>query len=178
VDDGRLVQRHLEGDPLAFGALVDRYQARVLTFISRTVVDRGRAEELAEEVFIRAFRHLRRFDRTTKFSTWIYAIASTVATTELRGRARHPPVSARPVAFEDATAAPGEASRSTHLAAVAARCVRGLPEPLRDAFVLRELEGMSSADIAEITGCDVGTVRNRLTRARILFAQAIEPAAP
>ena len=82
LDDSSLAQRHLAGDPRAFGALVDRYQTPVLNFIYRSVGDRVRAEDLAQEVFIRAFRHLRRFDRTKPFSTWIFTIASNLAKTE------------------------------------------------------------------------------------------------
>src|SRR5690242_15767408 len=72
LDDGRLVFEHLAGDPQAFGTLVDRYQTRLLNFINRTIGDRERAEDLVQEVFIRVFRHLHRFDQTKKFSTWIY----------------------------------------------------------------------------------------------------------
>src|SRR5881398_2588069 len=75
-DDRRLVLQHLAGDPQAFGTLVDRYQTRLLNFINRTIGDRERAEDLVQEVFIRVFRHLHRFDQTKKFSTWIYTIAS------------------------------------------------------------------------------------------------------
>ena len=88
LDDGRVAQRHLEGDPQAFGALVDRYQTRLLNVVNRTIGDRERADALVQQVFIRAFRHLRRFDRTKRFSSWIYTIASTLAKTEVRGRAR------------------------------------------------------------------------------------------
>ena len=86
--DGHLARRHLEGDPQAFGTLVDRYQTRLLNFISRTIGNRERAEDLVQQVFIRVFRHLRGFDRTKKFSTWIYTIASNLATNELHARGR------------------------------------------------------------------------------------------
>src|SRR6476660_9413730 len=90
LDDGRVVARHLSGDPQAFGALVDRYQTRLLNFVNRTIGDRERAEDLVQEVFIRVFRHLHRFDQTKKFSTWIYTIASNLAKNELRNRSRNP----------------------------------------------------------------------------------------
>lgn len=88
LGDSHLAQRHLEGDAQAFGALVDRYQTRLLNFVYRTIGDRERAEDLVQEVFILVFRHLHRFDRTKTFSTWIYTIASNLAITELRGRRR------------------------------------------------------------------------------------------
>src|SRR2546425_778707 len=81
--DGQLVLQHLASDSQAFGALVDRYQTRLLNFINRTIGDRERAEDLVQEVFIRVFRHLHRFDQTKKFSTWIYTIASNLAKNEL-----------------------------------------------------------------------------------------------
>src|SRR5436189_3730848 len=90
LDDGRLVLEHLAGDAQAFGALVDRYQTRLLNFINRTIGDRERAEDLVQEVFIRVFRHLHRFDQTKKFSTWTYMIASNLGKNELANRSRNP----------------------------------------------------------------------------------------
>src|SRR6266536_3357501 len=90
LDDGQVVLRHLSGEPQAFGTLVDRYQTRRLNFVNRTIGDRERAEDLVQEVFIRVFRHLHRFDQTKKFSTWIYTIASNLAKNELWNRSRNP----------------------------------------------------------------------------------------
>jgi RNA polymerase sigma-70 factor (ECF subfamily) len=175
LDDGRLAQRHLAGDPQAFGALVDRYQLRLLNFVNRTIGDRERAEDLVQEVFIRVFRHLHRFDRTKKFSTWIYTIASNLAKNELRSRSRNPLVRHGPVDFEDAAARPEDLFRRSHLAEGVAQCVGQLPRALRDVFVLRELEGKTYQDIAAITGCNLGTVKSRLSRARSSFARLIRP---
>lgn len=88
LDDGRLAQQHLEGDPQAFGALVDRYHTSLVDFINGTIPHAERAEDLVQEIFIRVFRHLRGFDQTKRFSTWIYAIASNLAERELRSRSR------------------------------------------------------------------------------------------
>ena len=90
LDDSRLVQQHLAGETRAFEILVERYQARLLNFVYRIVGDRERSEDLVQEAFIRVHRHLARFDRTKKFSTWIYTIASNLAKNELRNRARSP----------------------------------------------------------------------------------------
>jgi RNA polymerase sigma-70 factor (ECF subfamily) len=185
-DDGRLVLEHLAGDPQAFGTLVDRYQTRLLNFINRTIGDRERAEDLVQEVFIRVFRHLHRFDQTKKFSTWIYTIASNLAKNELRNRSRNPLVlfqtikkhweaDHRPLQFEDATARPDDLYRKRYLKEAVDQCVDQLPTHHRAVFVLRELEGKSYAEIAEITGCNLGTVKSRLNRARNSFAQLIEP---
>src|SRR5213080_3252603 len=90
LDDGRLVLEHLSGDPQAFGTLVDRYQTRLLNFINRTIGDRERAEDLVQEVVIRVFRQLQRFDQTEKFSTWISPIATNLAKNASRKRSRIP----------------------------------------------------------------------------------------
>src|ERR1700675_4148881 len=86
-EEGQWVTGHLAGDPQAFGALVDHYQLRLLNFINRSLGARERAEDLVQEVFIRVYRHLHRFDQTKKFSTWIYTIASNLAKNEQIGRA-------------------------------------------------------------------------------------------
>ncbi len=184
--DGQLVLQHLASDSQAFGALVDRYQTRLLNFINRTIGDRERAEDLVQEVFIRVFRHLHRFDQTKKFSTWIYTIASNLAKNELRNRSRNPLVlfqtikkhweaDHRPLQFEDASARPDDLYRKRYLKEAVEQCVGQLPAHHRAVFVLRELEGKSYAEIAEITGCNLGTVKSRLNRARNSFAQMISP---
>jgi len=186
LDDGHVVMRHLAGDSQAFGSLVDRYQTRLLNFVNRTIGDRERAEDLVQEVFIRVFRHLHRFDQTKKFSTWIYTIASNLAKNELRNRSRNPLVlfqtikknwdaDHRPLQFEDTTARPDDLYRKRFLKDAVDRCVQGLPGHHREVFVLRELEGKSYQEIAEITGCNLGTVKSRLNRARNSFAQLIGP---
>jgi RNA polymerase sigma-70 factor, ECF subfamily len=186
LQDGQLVLRHLQGEPQAFGALVDRYQTRLLNFINRSIGDRERAEDLVQEVFIRVFRHLHRFDQTKKFSTWIYTIASNLSKNELRNRSRNPLVlfqtikkyweaDHRPLQFEDAGARPDDQYRKRYLKEVVDQCVGQLPAHHRAVFVLRELEGKSYAEIADITGCNLGTVKSRLNRARNSFAVTIAP---
>jgi RNA polymerase sigma-70 factor (ECF subfamily) len=184
--DSELVQVHLTGDPRAFEVLVERYQARLLNFVYRIVSDRERAEDLVQEAFIRVHRHLARFDRSKKFSTWIYTIASNLAKNELRNRSRSPLVlfttlapqwndDERPLEFEDTDAQPDEAFRRRHLQEAVAQSVAMLPAHHRDVFVLRELEGRSYEEIAEITHCNLGTVKSRLNRARNAFAEIVEP---
>jgi len=186
LEDGQVVLRHLAGDPQAFGTLVDRYQTRLLNFVNRTIGDRERAEDLVQEVFIRVFRHLHRFDQTKKFSTWIYTIASNLAKNELRNRSRNPLVlfqtikkqweaDHRPLQFEDPSSRPDDLYRKRHLRELVEGSVAQLPEHHRVVFVLRELEGKSYEEIAEITGCNLGTVKSRLNRARNNFAAIIAP---
>ena len=187
IDDGALVSEYIAGQPRAFDAIVDRYQTRLLNFIYRTVGDRERSEDLVQEVFIRVHRHLARFDRTKKFSTWIYTIASNLAKNELRNRSRNPIVlfqtmtagwedEERPLEFEDTQSRPDDLFRKRHVRSLVEQTVARLPQHHREVFVLRELEGRSYEEIAEITHCNLGTVKSRLNRARSSFAEIIEPA--
>ena len=186
LDDAHLVRQHIAGDAQAFGVLVDRYQTRLLNFVHRTIGDRERAEDLVQEAFIRVFRHIQRFDQSKKFSTWIYTIASNLAKNELRNRSRNPLVyfqamrdtwdaDHRPLQFEDPGPRPDDEFRRRHVKEAVDRCVAHLPPHHREVFVLREIEGRSYQEIAEITGCNLGTVKSRLNRARNSFAQLIAP---
>lgn len=186
ADDSAVVTAFLAGEERAFQELVERYQTRLLNFVFRTIGDRDRAEDLVQEVFIRVYRHLHRFDRSKKFSTWVYTIASNLAKNELRNRSRNPLVlfqtlrgahedEDRPLQFEDSTARPDDMYRKRHLRELVEETVAKLPEHHRQVFVLRELEGKSYEEIAEITDCNLGTVKSRLNRARTAFAAIIEP---
>lgn len=186
LEDAEVVAAYLNGDAHAFDELVERYQRRLLNFVYRTIGDRERAEDLVQEVFIRVHRHLHRFDQTKKFSTWIYTIASNLAKNELRNRSRNPLVlfqtikknweaDHRPLQFEDHHYRPDDLFRKRHLRELVEWSVDQLPEHHRVVFVLRELEGKTYEEIAEITHCNLGTVKSRLNRARHRFAQVIEP---
>src|SRR6476620_5005 len=186
LTDSEVVRSFLDGDERAFGELVRRYDNRLLNFVYRTVGDRERAQDLVQETFVRVYRHLARFDQSKKFSTWIYTIASKLAKNELRNRSRNPLVlfqtikknweaDHRPLPFEDPQNRPDDLYRKRFLKDAVDRCVHELPEHHREVFVLRELEGKSYQEIAEITGCNLGTVKSRLNRARNSFAQIIGP---
>ena len=186
LGDSQVVAAYLAGEVRAFDELVERYQRRLLNFVFRTIGDRERAEDLVQEVFIRVHRHLHRFDQTKKFSTWIYTIASNLAKNELRNRSRNPLVlfqtikknwesDHRPLQFEDPHYRPDDLFRKRHLRELVEWAVAQLPEHHRIVFVLRELEGKTYEEIAEITDCNLGTVKSRLNRARHRFAQIIEP---
>jgi RNA polymerase sigma-70 factor (ECF subfamily) len=187
LDDTELVSTFLKGEERGFELLVERYQTRLLNFIYRTVGDRERAEDLVQEVFVRVYRHLARFDRSKKFSTWIYTIASNLAKNELRNRSRNPLVffqslakgfageEERPVEFEDTRTRPDDLFHKRHLREVVEGSVARLPSHHREVFVLREIEGKSYEEIAEITRCNLGTVKSRLNRARTAFAALVAP---
>ncbi len=186
LSDSEIVQRFLDGDQRAFGDLVQRYDRRLLNFVYRTVGDRERAQDLVQETFVRVYRHLHRFDQTKKFSTWIYTIAGNLAKNELRNRSRNPLVlfqtikknwdaDHRPLEWEDAKNKPDDLYRKRFLKEKVEDAVRELPEHHRVVFVLREIEGKTYDEIADITGCNLGTVKSRLNRARNNFARIIAP---
>lgn len=186
LTDSQVVQRFLDGQERAFGELVDRYDKRLLNFVYRTIGDRERGQDLVQETFVRVYRHLQRFDQSKKFSTWIYTIAGNLAKNELRNRSRNPLVlfqmikknwdaDHRPLEWEDSSYRPDDLYRKRHLKEMVEKAVSKLPEHHRIVFVLRELEGKTYEEIAEITGCNLGTVKSRLNRARNNFARIISP---
>jgi RNA polymerase sigma-70 factor (ECF subfamily) len=186
LDDSAVVSAYLGGETRAFDEIVDRYQNRLLNFVFRTTGDRERAEDLVQEVFVRVYRHIHRFDRSRKFSTWIYTIASNLAKNELRNRSRNPLVlfqairrnwedDDRPLQFEDPASRPDDMYRKRHLRDAVEEAVQKLPRHHRNVFVLRELEGKSYEEIAEITSTNLGTVKSRLNRARNAFAALVAP---
>ncbi len=186
LTDSEVVQSFLDGESRAFGELVSRYDGRLLNFVYRTVGDRERAQDLVQETFVRVYRHLHRFDQTKKFSTWIYTIAGNLAKNELRNRSRNPLVlfqtikknwdaDHRPLEWEDESLKPDDLFRKRHLREMVEKAVQELPEHHRIVFVLRELEGKTYEEIAEITDTNLGTVKSRLNRARNNFARVIAP---
>jgi len=186
LTDEQLVSSHLQGRPGAFQELYDRYRDRLIHFVTRKTGDADRAQDLVQEAFIRVTRHLQRFDTSKKFSTWVYTIASNLSKNELRNRSRSPLVlfqkltsgwedDHRPLQFEDYSMRPDDLYRKRYLRNLVEEMVKELPEHHRLVFRLRELEGKSYEEIAEITGVNLGTVKSRLHRARNSFAQRIEP---
>jgi RNA polymerase sigma-70 factor, ECF subfamily len=186
LTDSEVVQAFLDGDERAFGELVRRYDNRLVNFVYRTLGDRERAQDLVQETFVRVYRHLERFDQSKKFSTWIYTIASNLAKNELRNRSRNPLVlfqtikqhwdaDHRPLEWEDSQYKPDDLYRKRFLKEKVDEAVAQLPEHHRIVFVLRELEGKTYEEIADITGVNLGTVKSRLNRARNNFAQIIAP---
>ncbi len=184
--DSQVVQLFLDGRQRAFSELVRRYEQRLKSFIFGTLGDRERAEDLVQETFVRVYRHLKRFDQSRKFSTWIYTIAGNLAKNELRNRSRNPVVlfqalmknwesDFRPLEWEDPKTRPDDLYRRRALREKVHEAVKQLTEHHRVVFVLRELHGKSYDEIAQITGCSLGTVKSRLNRARNHFARIIAP---
>ena len=186
LTDVEVVREFLDGDERAFSEIVRRYEGRLQSFVQRMVHDRERAQDLIQETFVRVYRHLHRFDQERKFSTWIFTIAGNLAKNELRNRSRNPVVlfqtlvrnwdsETRPLEWEDPTTRPDDLYRKRFLREKVEEAVARLPEHHRTVFVLRELHGKSYDEIAEITGCTLGTVKSRLNRARNSFARIVAP---
>jgi len=172
--DQQLVQRAQRGDLRAFDLLVLKYQGRIGALVSRYVSDAGEVEDITQEAFIKAYRALDKFRGDSAFYTWLYRIASNAAKNHLVAKGRRPGADTTiedAEAFEQAgliseSTTPEAVVMSEELAQVVMEAMDALPEELRAALTLRELEGLSYDDIAAVLECPVGTVRSRIFRAR------------
>ncbi|MFZ9993837.1 MAG: RNA polymerase sigma factor RpoE [Steroidobacteraceae bacterium] len=173
--DLALVQLAQRGDPGAFDALVRRYQHKVVKLVLRYVRDPAEAEDIAQEAFIKAYRALPRFRGDSAFYTWLYRIAINTAKNVLAARGRSPvsydidkdsdEASSMESYMKD-TATPEALAMTDEIRSTVNQAIDQLPEDLRTAIVLRELEGLSYDEIAQAMSCPVGTVRSRIFRAR------------
>lgn len=173
--DRQLVKKVQAGDKRAFDLLVLKYQHKIFGLISRYVQDSHEVQDVAQEAFIKAYRALPNFRGDSAFYTWMYRIAINTAKNHLVSRGRRPPE--RDVEVEDAEyfdsgsalrdmENPENTLMGEELKAVVNNAIRNLPDDLRSAVTLREFDGLSYEDIAEIMDCPVGTVRSRIFRAR------------
>jgi len=181
--DEALAARAAAGETPAFDALVGRYQSRVYRLACRLTGNEGDAKDVLQEAFLAAYRGLRGFRADSRFSTWLYRIATNAALMHRRAAARRPtePLEAYLPRFDGDGRHVGEpadllaASRADELLdrkllAEKARAGLGrLPDIYRDAFVLRDLEEMPTADVAEVLGIDAAAVRQRVHRARLML---------
>jgi RNA polymerase sigma-70 factor (ECF subfamily) len=183
-NDLQLVARVQKGDKSAFDLLVLKYQHRVLKLVSRFVSDAAEAQDVAQEAFLKAYRALPSFRGDSAFFTWLYRIAINTAKNALVSSRR------RPVDFDLDLQDPEQYDRNAKLKdvdtpegvllteeirEVVERAMQELPEDLRTAIVLREIEGMSYEEIAEAMDCPVGTVRSRIFRAREAIDKRLQP---
>jgi len=173
--DKQLVARVQKGDKRAFDMLVLKYQYKVHAIISRYIKDFDEVNDVAQEAFIKAYRALAKFRGESQFYTWLYRIAVNTAKNYLVARNRRPPASDVDAADADYyeggdrlrdIASPENLLYRDELEAVVDHAIRDLPEDLRTAVTLREFEGLSYEEIAEVMDCPVGTVRSRIFRAR------------
>lgn len=182
--DQQLVKRVQQGDKRAFDLLVIKYQHKILAIVGRYVKDNGEVHDVVQETFIKAYRALANFRGDSAFYTWIYRIAINTAKNHLVARGRRPP--SRDVDMDEAEFYSGSDSlrdvdtpeselMRDQLEAVVHAAIRALPEDLRTAVTLREMDGLSYEEIAEVMNCPVGTVRSRIFRARESIDKQIEP---
>jgi RNA polymerase sigma-70 factor (ECF subfamily) len=183
--DQQLVERVQAGDKRAFELLVIKYQRKVERLLSRIVRDAGEVEDVAQETFIKAYRALANFRGDSAFYTWLYRIAVNTAKNYLISQGRRAPTSTEfdseeAEGFEEATglrdiATPDAELMSKQIAEIVNTTIDGLPEELRTAITLREIEGLSYEEIAAIMDCPIGTVRSRIFRAREAVAEKLRP---
>lgn len=182
--DQALVERVQKGDKRAFDLLVRKYQHKIVSVVTRYVSDWSEAQDVAQEAFIRAYRALGAFRGDSAFYTWIYKIAINTAKNHLVSRGRRPPIG--DIAIEDAVLLDG-ASQLRERATPERELLRqeieqtvfgtgeDLPEELRTAITLREVDGLSYEEIAEAMNCPIGTVRSRIFRAREAIDEKLRP---
>ncbi|NRA82234.1 MAG: RNA polymerase sigma factor RpoE [Gammaproteobacteria bacterium] len=182
--DQQLVELVQQGDKTAFDVLVRKYQHKVINLVSRFVKNQGDVEDVAQEAFIKAYRALPNFRGDSAFYTWLYRIAVNTAKNYIVAKKRRP--SASDIDAVDAenydgsdnlreNASPERLLLSEELKKVVFKTLEQLPEDLRSAITLRELEGLSYEEIADVMECPVGTVRSRIFRAREALDKQIEP---
>lgn len=182
--DKDLVKRVQRGDSAAFDLLVRKYQHRIAGLIGRYVADWSECQDVAQETFIRAYRAIGSFRGDAQFYTWLHRIAVNTAKNHLVSLGRRPPGADIDVAdaeqFDSGvrlrdTDTPEREMMRRQMEQTVLRAVEGLPEELRAAITLREVDGLSYDEIAQRMGCPVGTVRSRIFRAREAIDQELKP---
>ncbi|MCC7080176.1 MAG: RNA polymerase sigma factor RpoE [Burkholderiales bacterium] len=183
--DQQLVERAQHGDKSAFELLVVKYQRKLVRLLSRFIRDPTEVEDVAQEAFIKAYRALPSFRGDSAFYTWLYRIGINTAKNYLVAMGRRAPtVSELESADSEGSEESGQVPdyntpenelMSRQIAETVNRAVEDLPEELRTAITLREIEGLSYEDIAGIMNCPIGTVRSRIFRAREAIAEKLRP---
>ncbi len=186
--DLMLVERTVAGDQKAFELLVVKYQRRIERLIGRMVRDVDLVEDIAQETFIRAYRALAQFRGEAQFYTWLYRIAVNTAKKALGDLKRDPLVSESALRGRDdddetssveneltTSETPETVLAAKEIAATVNAAMEALPEELRQAVTLREIEGLSYEEIAEVMNCPIGTVRSRIFRAREAISAKVKP---
>jgi RNA polymerase sigma-70 factor, ECF subfamily len=183
--DQQLVERVQRGDKAAFDLLVVKYQRKIFRLLSRLIRDAAEIEDVAQEAFIKAYRALPNFRGDSAFYTWLYRIAINTAKNYLVSQGRRAPTSTQADVEDAETFDDGDHLRDLNtpdsmlvtkqVGDAVNRAIDQLPEDLRTAIVLRELEGLSYEEIAESMQCPIGTVRSRIFRAREAIALELRP---
>jgi RNA polymerase sigma-70 factor (ECF subfamily) len=183
--DQQLVERVQRGDKQAFGLLVQKYQRKLGRLLSRFIRDQAEVEDVVQEAFIKAYRALPNFRGESAFYTWLYRIGINTAKNYLVAMGRRPQTS-NEIEVEDAenfedgdelrtVDTPETELMTKEIAKTVQLAIESLPEDLRTAIVLREIEGLSYEEIATMMDCPIGTVRSRIFRARESIAERLRP---
>ena len=183
--DQQLVERVQRGDKQAFGLLVAKYQRKLARLLSRLIRDPAEVEDVAQETFIKAYRALPSFRGDSAFYTWLYRIGINTAKNFLVSQGRRAPTttdfdSEEAETFEDADQlrdvnTPERLMMTRQIGDTVNAAMEALPEELKTAIVLREIEGLSYDEIATIMDCPIGTVRSRIFRAREAISEKLKP---
>jgi RNA polymerase sigma-70 factor (ECF subfamily) len=182
--DQLLVERVQKGDKTAFDLLINKYQHRIVSLVSRYVGDQAEALDVAQEAFIKAYRAIGKFRGDSAFYTWLYRIAINTAKNWLVAKKRRPPASDIDAADAEQydiesrlkeRGTPENEMMRDEIKQTVFRTISELPEDLRTAIMLREIEGMSYEDIATTMECPIGTVRSRIFRAREAIDEKLRP---
>ena len=182
--DQLLVERVQKGDKKAFDLLINKYQHRIISLVARYVSDQAEAMDVAQEAFIKAYRAIDRFRGDSAFYTWLYRIAINTAKNWLVARKRRPPssdIDAADAEQYDIESRLKEQGTPEHelmreeIKTTVFDTIAKLPDDLRTAIMLREMEGMSYEDIAITMDCPIGTVRSRIFRAREAIDEQLKP---
>lgn len=182
--DLALVRRVQRGDKRAFDLLVAKYQLRLAKLVGRLVSDRADAQDVVQEAFIKAYRALPNFRGDSAFYTWLYRIAVNAAKNYLVARSRRPPSDDIDITDGDVEeagivvadiATPEAFTARDQLQAALTKALAELPEDLRTALTLCEIEGLSYDEIARVLDCPIGTVRSRIFRARRTLDAKLRP---
>lgn len=182
--DQALIKRVQDGDKRAFDLLVLKYQHKVVGIISRYIHDWSECQDVAQETFIRAYRAMPNFRGDSKFYTWLYKIATNTAKNHLVALGRRPPTedidAQDAVQFESGTrlrdaGTPENEAMRQEIEQTVALAVEALPDDLRTAISLREVDGLSYEEIAKAMDCPIGTVRSRIFRARDAIDNKLRP---
>ncbi len=183
--DQTLVERAQGGDKLAFDQLVSKYQRKLVRLLSRFIRDSAEVEDVAQEAFIKAYRALPSFRGDSAFYTWLYRIGINTAKNYLVSQGRRAPTSTEFDAeeaegFEDASQlrdinTPESLLLTKQIGQTVNAAMEALPDELRTAITLREIDGMSYEEIASLMDCPIGTVRSRIFRAREAVAARLRP---
>jgi len=182
--DAELVKRVQAGDKQAFDLLVLKYQQKVINLVSRFVSDHAECHDIAQDSFIKAYRAINNFRGDSQFYTWLYRIAANTAKNYLATRARKSP--GYSVDIEDAEHFEGESGLkdftnpenlllTEEIKKTVFKAIEALPDDLKSAISLREIEGLSYEEIADVMDCPIGTVRSRIFRAREAIDTELRP---